>query len=207
MYTAARKKRQMNKHNKKLDGKKASADTMTMNIGTMLLGLFIIVVFLLAVFTDVFGLSKQTKNTELAKGFDDLITKANMLAESGSNLVQVTHVFSVDAGYYVFSFDRDSQITRTTTKPPECEDSACFCVCIDEQCEKTDTKKNSGRDCRPLENYEKIIVDSATTNNECGTHFCINGANGLLWWHVGVERRVSITLKKEGENLMISQGP
>ncbi len=191
----------MNRHNKPSQVKKASADTTLLAGGGAIIGIIIVLFVIIPVAKGFLGLAGGT-NAGLDKGFSDLIAKIEML-EEGMNIM---HVFTVDKGYYyVVGFDAGNNPVNTAIKPPECEGKACFCVCIDEKCEKSaDTKSNRGRDCRILEDYDKIVAEGSGVPWNSNGHFFVAGVDTIFFeWERGAEKNVAITLSKTDMTLNI----
>ena len=152
--------------------RKASSDVTILSGGRFLLaGAFIILVIFpffghrLLSFVGGSG----TNANSIDHGFADLITKISSLGDGDV----VPHTLSVDDGFYLVSFNLADNTNGKAIKPPDCNGIACLCVCTDPTCQKIDTSKNRGLDCKPLPDYQLIVA--SITGNEGGNQLYIKG--------------------------------
>jgi len=180
----------MTKGKNRRSGKKASAEFSLLTFIEVAIAVVVIALVIIPMVSRILGLNKP-KNTELAKGFPDLVEKAEMLKSDGDSLI---HVFSVDNDYWLVGFD-NGQPTKGAHEPPVCAGAACLCVCIDDNCAtNADTSANKGQDCKILDSYTKIEVVPGVKGNDGGAQLYVSG-----------EEKLSLKLTKQGSTLLISQ--
>src|SRR3989338_3244709 len=189
-------------------GKRAAGDVVMLHAGTLVLSLALVILVMLPFFGDIFGLSFGRSGKaaySLDNGFARLIRCTEDIAGKPDGTPCYV-AFTVDDGFFVVAFDTAVLPSLKATRPPDCNNMACVCICTDKKCEKIEAEKNKGRNCRPLYDYDYVVAESGIKGNDGGVHpeSYEDGKPGRHF-HVEGEKTIAVRLQRKAGNLYIGK--